>query len=158
MLSVLGTMELLWTVMCACCSPAALRETPPAPPVTLLRYPAANTLILQRRPPQLLPLKVSFCFHWRHFFFFNVINHWGLVISGGSNLASGKSVDVFVPSTGQHCQLPDLPEARYYHTSSEKMVVCGGGDYDSDSSSSCLTLTDATWQKTTTLLERRSYL
>ena len=29
---------------CACCSPAALRETPPAPPVTLLRYPAVNTL------------------------------------------------------------------------------------------------------------------
>ena len=30
--------------MCVCCSPAALRETPPAPPVTLLRYPAVNTL------------------------------------------------------------------------------------------------------------------
>ena len=41
--------RLEYWAMCACCSPAALRETPPAPPVTLLRYPAVNTLKLQ--PP-----------------------------------------------------------------------------------------------------------
>ena len=56
--------------MSVCCSPAALRETPPAPPVTLLRYPAVNTsgphppqppppppppqeLLLQQPPPRL---------------------------------------------------------------------------------------------------------
>ena len=33
--------------MCACCSPAALRETPPAPPAPLLRYPAVNRLQLK---------------------------------------------------------------------------------------------------------------
>ena len=38
---------------CACCSPAALRETPPAPPVTLLRYPAVNMWKLQPPPPSL---------------------------------------------------------------------------------------------------------
>ena len=37
--------------MCVCCSPAALRETPPAPPVTLLRYPAVIRLALQQQPP-----------------------------------------------------------------------------------------------------------
>ena len=43
--------------MCVCCSPAARRETPPAPPVTLLRYPAVNTLTLQP-PPPLPPLRL----------------------------------------------------------------------------------------------------
>ena len=49
---------------CACCSPAALRETPPAPPVTLLRYPAVTCwlpqpLLLQRQlllPQQAQPI------------------------------------------------------------------------------------------------------
>ena len=57
-----GTMGWLdcWK-MCVSCSPAALRKTPPAPPVTLLRYPAVNRFKLQQpprppQPPQLLPL------------------------------------------------------------------------------------------------------
>ena len=37
---VLGTTGLICWVMCVCCSRAALRETPPAPPVTQPRYPA----------------------------------------------------------------------------------------------------------------------
>ena len=47
---------------CVSCSPAALRKTPRVPPVTLLRYPAVNTLALQQQPlpppppsPQLQP-------------------------------------------------------------------------------------------------------
>ena len=59
----LGTMELLRPAMCVCCSPAALRETPPAPPVTLLRYPAVSRLALQQLQLQLqhpqLQLKVK---------------------------------------------------------------------------------------------------
>merc|ERR1719295_461938 len=75
-----------------------------------------------------------------------------LIISGGEPQDSaGNSVEVFVPSTGQHCQLPDLPGAwRDVHTM-EEMTVCGGVDTER----SCLTLIDGTWQTTTTLLEER---
>jgi len=81
-----------------------------------------------------------------------------LIISGGYTnpyaykISDDQSVEVYVPSTGQHCQLPDLPDKRGYH-SMEKMTVCGG----IDTRTSCLTLTDAGWQITTTLLEERSY-
>jgi len=75
----------------------------------------------------------------------------GLIISGGyPRDSASQSVEVYVPSTGQHCQLPDLPDRRYWHTM-EKMTVCGGGD----TLTSCLTLTDAGWEVTTTLLEWR---
>jgi len=59
-------------------------------------------------------------------------------------------VEVYVPSTGQHCQLPDLPDRRREHTM-EKMTVCGG----SYTETSCLTLTGDGWENTTTLLEER---
>ena len=73
-----------------------------------------------------------------------------MIISGGDD--RDKSVEVFLPSTGQHCTLPDLPAKRFYHTM-EEMVVCGGTD--SDTGTSCLSLTDDGWETTTTLLERR---
>ena len=59
--SIRGTMILPSSPMCVCCSPAALRETPPAPPVTLLRYPAVSRLKLQPPPSRLpqLQLKVK---------------------------------------------------------------------------------------------------
>ena len=77
------------------------------------------------------------------------------MISGGSPSSSvGKSVEVFVPSTGQHCTLPSLPTKRYRHTM-EEMVVCGGGDNDSGTRTSCLTLTGDGWETTTTLLDGR---
>ena len=87
---------------------------------------------------------------------FNIINilYLGLIISGGSSSSSYKSVEVFVPSTGQHCTLPDLPAKRFYHTM-EEMVVCGGGDNDSGTRTSCLSLTDDGWETTTTLLKSR---
>ena len=82
------------------------------------------------------------------------ILYLGLTISGGlpSNSA-GKLVEVFVPSTGQHCTLPDLPAMRSGHTM-EEMVVCGGGFYN-DTRTSCLALSDDGWETTTTLLEGR---
>ena len=74
-----------------------------------------------------------------------------MIISGDYYSASvGQSVEVYVPSTGQHCQLPDLPDRRYDH-SMEKMMVCGGGY--GDTFTSCLTLTDVGWERTTTLLK-----
>merc|ERR1712066_235474 len=80
-----------------------------------------------------------------------------LIISGGLPRDSvGNSVEVYIPSTGQHCQLPDLPgDPRYWHTM-EEMTVCGGYYY-TNAYTSCLTLIDGTWQTTTTLLEDRYY-
>ena len=83
----------------------------------------------------------------------NIMNilYSGLIISGGS--LSSQSVEVYIPSTGQHCELPDMPDGRHYH-SMEGMEVCGGDD--TDTQTSCLSLTDeGTWERTTTLLERR---
>jgi len=85
-----------------------------------------------------------------------------LIISGGwgsSNSASqwgppSQSVEVYVPSTGQNCQLDDLPATRWGH-SMEKMTVCGGC-CTIDTATSCLTLTDAGWEVTTTLLKPRT--
>ena len=104
---------------------------------------------------------------------FNIIDvfYSGLIISGGQPRKAGWSVEVFVPSNGHHCKLPDLPVRRDGH-SMEERVVCGGFDYerssDSDeywaqirsvsgpTSTSCLSLTDnGTWENTATLLELR---
>ena len=76
------------------------------------------------------------------------------MISGGYYPESvGKSVEVFAPSTGQHCQVADLP-ARRYSYSMEERTLCGGADTESETS--CLTLTSSeTWERTTTLLENR---
>ena len=80
----------------------------------------------------------------------------GMIISGGGTYLSdsvGKSVEVYVPSTGQHCNLPDLPTGRRHHTM-EEVVVCGGEA--TNTSTSCLSLTDnGAWERTTTLLEQR---
>ena len=73
-----------------------------------------------------------------------------MIISGGSSGSAGQTAEVYVPSTGQHCQLPDLPDKRYRHTS-EKNTLCGG----EASPTSCLTLTGDGWERTTTLLEER---
>ena len=68
----------------------------------------------------------------------------------GDFYSGGQSVEVYVPSTGQHCQLPDLPDRRLYH-SMEKKMICGGRD----TTGSCLTLTSSGWETTTDLLEQR---
>ena len=82
----------------------------------------------------------------------NIFNS-GLIISGGGFSESvGKSVEVFVPSTGQHCKLPDMPGRRYKHTMDAK-TVCGGVD------TFCLSLTDVgTWERTCTLLTKKTML
>ena len=82
--------------------------------------------------------------------YFNIINNQnlGLIISGG--IWHSKSLELYEPSTGEHCQLPDLPDRRHGH-SIEERVICGG-DY---TLTSCLTLTSAGWETTTDLLEER---
>ena len=76
------------------------------------------------------------------------------MISGGvPSDSAGQSVEVYVASTGQHCQLPSLPHKRHNHRA-EAMIVCGGC-CDDDIMTSCLTLADGSWGTTTTLLEKR---
>ena len=81
-----------------------------------------------------------------------------LIISGGDPVVVN-SVEVFVPSTGQHCQLPAIPgDLRFTHTM-EGRTVCGGDSDSVDSANrtktSCLTLNDAGWEVSTTLIEPR---
>jgi len=76
-----------------------------------------------------------------------------LILAGG--FGSDNSVEAFIPSTGTHCRLPDLPgDPRVLHTM-EEMTVCGGREMSTRRS--CLTLIDGTWQETTTLVEPRYY-
>ena len=75
-----------------------------------------------------------------------------MIISGGNG--AEQSAEVYVPSTGQHCTLPSLPAGRWGHTMEGRMV-CGGASYDYATTPSCITLTDAGWETTATLLERR---
>jgi len=75
-----------------------------------------------------------------------------LIISGG--VKGGNSVEVFIPSTGQHCRLPDLPGGERFGPTMEKFTICGGG-YRTNTSTSCLTLTDGTWETSTTLQQAR---
>ena len=73
-------------------------------------------------------------------------------MSGGDG--SDQSVEVYVPSSGQQCRLADLPDERSGH-SMEAKTVCGGTAI-TDTTTSCLTLTSlGTWERTTTLLEKR---
>ena len=74
----------------------------------------------------------------------------------------GWTVELFVPSTGHHCLLPEMwaGNSRYlYQHSMEKNTVCGG--ITQDLVRSCFTLTKGNWdwnwkwEKTTTLLENR---
>ena len=75
------------------------------------------------------------------------------MISGSGADSVGRTSEVYVPSTGQHCQLPDLPDWRRCHSQNVK-TLCGGFD-GFDARRSCLTLTDNGWETTTTLLEER---
>ena len=76
-----------------------------------------------------------------------------MISASSSSESVGRTAEVYVPSTGQHCQLPDLPDWRYDHSQDVK-TLCGGS-YNTDTRTSCLTLTVDGWEKTTTLLESR---
>ena len=77
-----------------------------------------------------------------------------LLITGGGGSA-GNSVEVFIPSTGQHCHLPDIPGGvREGHTI-EGVTLCGGDYMSTETKTSCLTFIDGTWETSTTLQEER---
>ena len=138
-----------------CCCLTALRETPPAPPVTQLQCPAVFRLDQPRHQPRHQPLP----FPPAHQLLLKVAskknasssqNILALIISGGKPTTASSSVEVYVPSTGQRCLVPDMPDTRNRH-SMEQMTVCGG----QGAPSTCLSLTDGLWERTTTLRTQR---
>ena len=68
------------------------------------------------------------------------MHHPGILISGGTGPEDPiRSVEVVVPSTGQFCSLPDLPDDhRYYHTM-DSLYICGG------KRGNCLHFLDGEW-------------
>ena len=74
----------------------------------------------------------------------------------------GKSVEMFVPSSGATCQLGDLPDRRRFHTL-EGSLLCGGGvalfPPWPDTLGNCLTLNTTTgkWHESHNLTRHRGY-
>ena len=73
----------------------------------------------------------------------------GLLMSGGAG--GGNSLEVFLPSSGQHCHLPTIPGEERVDHSMSGLTVCGGYN----SLTSCISLSHGAWQNTTTLLQAR---
>ena len=72
----------------------------------------------------------------------------GFLISGGAPaLTVGSSVELYLPFSHSHCQLPALPEARVAH-SMVHSTLCGGYDHWR----SCVSLEDGQWVNTTSSL------
>jgi hypothetical protein len=74
----------------------------------------------------------------------------GIILSGGYHETS---VEVFVPSTGQACSLPSLPDERWGHTMNS-LIICGG-PYYSTTPTTCLSFTSGQWITSHTLVEER---
>ena len=76
-----------------------------------------------------------------------------ILISGGSDGSSAdRSVEILRPNGSYWCSLPDLPDARYYHSQSG-VVTCGGGR--SDTRTSCLTFSSGQWRTSHQLQQSR---
>ena len=77
----------------------------------------------------------------------DVVMGWtGFLITGGYG-AKG-SVEVFIPSSGSQCSLPNLPKRTYSHIQAGK-TLCGGRD------DTCYTWLWGEWQQTPNVLNRR---
>ena len=70
-------------------------------------------------------------------------------MSGGCGAYT--NVEVYVPSTGQSCSLPSLPDERISHTM-DSLYICGG---DYSSSTNCLHFSSGQWYTSHTLVEKR---
>jgi len=79
----------------------------------------------------------------------------GILISGG-DAPNYLSVELFQPSSGFSCQLPDLPDPTYEHTM-DSLTVCGGGTDNSTTPTTCTTLTGGVWVPSYNLVQQRWY-
>ena len=68
----------------------------------------------------------------------------GVLISGGNPSSTRGKVELYNLLTKTSCELPDLPEDRYYHTS-EDGVICGGGDTTAAVTTSCTEISSGSW-------------
>ena len=50
-----------------------------------------------------------------------------VLIAGSANSPSD-TAELYQPASGVSCSLPQLPEDRYYHTTDNSGLLCGGGD------------------------------
>ena len=84
-----------------------------------------------------------------------------VLITAGSAAGVGnyhQSAEMFLPSSNTTCALPDLPEARGYHSQAGGLA-CGGGYWTPDDApNSCDRWTAGTWIRTShTLRKKRGY-
>ena len=85
-----------------------------------------------------------------------------MIISGGEGSDNASyTVEAFLPATGQHCQLPNIPAKphswdlgpRSGH-SMEGLKICSGGPQTA-SRANCISLTDGTWNVANVLVTNR---
>ena len=74
-------------------------------------------------------------------------------MSGGMSNSSGLSAEVYVPSSGERCELPPLTGGPRDSHGMVGQTVCGG--YHQEASSSCISLRDGVWDLTAELLQPR---
>merc|ERR1712013_902945 len=75
----------------------------------------------------------------------------GIVISGGSQ-GLNKWVELFIPSSGDSCLFPSVPDIRENH-SMNKMFICGGDDFYARDL--CIQFVDGQWKTLSATLESR---
>ena len=73
----------------------------------------------------------------------------GILITGG--YGTGSSVEVFIPSTGSQCSLPDLPGHRALYHIQAGNTLCGGGRGET-----CYTWHQGKWRETIDVLNLQS--
>jgi len=65
----------------------------------------------------------------------------------GLIMSSGNSTELFIPSTGQSCILPEVGPARYYSHTVNGLFVCGGGR----TADHCMHFSQGSWNKSHSL-------
>ena len=78
-----------------------------------------------------------------------------VLITGGSS-SPRDTAELYLPSTGVSCALPQLPNERFYHTVDSKGLLCGGGA--TSTRNTCLQWSpdNGTWEDQLTLSISRS--
>ena len=89
-----------------------------------------------------------------------IFNLDAVLITGGYDFDNLVSAELFLPSSGLSCSLPNLPDQRGTHTVDSLGLICGG-DYDfiHNTTESCLKWRSDTgsWEKYLTLNIWRAY-
>ena len=83
----------------------------------------------------------------------NVLYILGLVVllTGSNDQNAGKTAEIYNPSNRTSCNLPNLPDIRYFHTQDGNLLC--GSNWDKGTQTSCLTWypDEGKWHKSHTL-------